>query len=478
MSYDYAIVGGGPTGLALAQILNTQGKKVILFERANTLGGCHRITRVPVAGENLFAHHSPVVYTSAYKNFKTLLENMGTSFDALFTPYKFPVSQIGGFSASKFKIHELVAFLIVFVASVILPFPSSASMNDFMTTFRFSDPSRDFVNRLCLLTDGAAADRYTLDEFMSLAEQLTGQTFQPRFSHDSPNGLFTIWGKCLEDRGVTIFRACAVRSLDGTSGSSTVKSINTQKGRFIAENFVLAIPPEQQNELLASGDFKDAFGPIEQAKEWGKQTAYADYVPICFHWATQLDLPRVWGFPASDWGIAWIVLTDYMSFDEPSSKTVLSVSVTMLDKQSPFTNQTANNSSFQQIIDETLRQLRETFPNLPDPTQSIIPPHIFRSETTYESTDTAFVSTKHGFKKAQGSVPNLFSVGTHNGNSSYRFTSLESAVSNAFHAAHKMVPNSRRLFPFRSTMTAQQIIRIILLIVLGIALARRRVHKK
>jgi phytoene dehydrogenase-like protein len=264
MLYDYAIIGGGPTGLALAQILSSHGKTVILFERAKTLGGCHRITRVPVAGESLFAHHSPVIYTDAYKNFKTLLKNMGTSFDALFTPYKFPVSQIGGFSASKFKIHELAAFLVAFLASVILPFSSSASMNDFMTTFRFSDPSRDFVNRLCLLTDGAAADRYTLDEFMSLAEQLTGQTFQPRFPHDSPNGLFTVWEKTLEARGVTVFKACAVRSLDG---SDTVQSIDTEKGRFAATNYVLAMPPEQQNALLEHGIFKDAFGPIEEANE-------------------------------------------------------------------------------------------------------------------------------------------------------------------------------------------------------------------
>ena len=41
--YVVVIFGGGPCGLTLAQCVSRVGKKVLIVEKENTLGGCHRV---------------------------------------------------------------------------------------------------------------------------------------------------------------------------------------------------------------------------------------------------------------------------------------------------------------------------------------------------------------------------------------------------------------------------------------------------
>jgi len=78
--YDVVIVGGGPSSLALAQCCSSLNKKVIIIEKENTIGGCHRVRRVPFEYnkkiENLFTEHGPRIYVSGSKVFKSLLKDL------------------------------------------------------------------------------------------------------------------------------------------------------------------------------------------------------------------------------------------------------------------------------------------------------------------------------------------------------------------------------------------------------------------
>jgi len=83
--YDYIIVGGGPTGLALAQILSVS-ERILLVEKRDYLGGCHGVTRVH---DGMMTEHGPRIYIENFLMFTQLLNNMGIQFDDLFVKYNF-----------------------------------------------------------------------------------------------------------------------------------------------------------------------------------------------------------------------------------------------------------------------------------------------------------------------------------------------------------------------------------------------------
>lgn len=80
-------------------------------------------------------------------------------------------------------------------------------------------------------------------------------------------------------------------------------------------------------------------------------------------------------------------------------------------------------------------QLRQSFPEIPEPSISLISPGVIydENEKKWKSLDTAFISnSKEGFLKYENNViKNMYNLGTHNGNSYYKFTSMESSVSNS-----------------------------------------------
>ena len=66
--FDIIIVGAGPAGLALAHYATKADKKILILEKEDTIGGCHRVHRVldKKTGEMLFTEHGPRVYSDTF----------------------------------------------------------------------------------------------------------------------------------------------------------------------------------------------------------------------------------------------------------------------------------------------------------------------------------------------------------------------------------------------------------------------------
>jgi phytoene dehydrogenase-like protein len=60
--YDFICVGGGPSGLTLVYCLGKLGYKCLLIDEHDSVGGCHRVSRV----NGLFTEHAPRIYSSSY----------------------------------------------------------------------------------------------------------------------------------------------------------------------------------------------------------------------------------------------------------------------------------------------------------------------------------------------------------------------------------------------------------------------------
>lgn len=466
--YDIIIIGAGPAGLALAQCVSHLNKRILIIEKEKVIGGCHSVRRV----NSLFTEHGPRVYSSTYRVFQDLLKEMNKDFYDLFVKYNFSVSEIGGetiFSALSWS--ELMYLGYEFMKLMLNDNHGiNTVLEDYLYQNKFNRNSVDIIDRVCKLTDGGGIDKYTLQEFLQLFnQQFFYSLYQPKLPNDI--GLFKIWKEFLEGRGVRFYLNTQLKHIN--IKNNQIEYINLSHDNQIetvyAKKFIMAIPPKNLYNLMDKFKIPHNFGNLRQ---YAIDTAYIDYVSVSFHWNTNLNLNKVYGFPKSSWGIAFVVLTDYMKFEESTSKTVISAAVTISDKTSPNNNKTADECNLNELVDEIFLQLKEAYPNLPLPTASVISPGVKynNDKKKWISDDTAFIMTSNkGYLPFKNDlINNLYNLGTHNGKSYYKFTSLESAVSNAVVLSKTLYPelNSDKYIKLSRSTSLSDIFDLIIIVLI------------
>ena len=466
--FDYIIVGAGPSGLAFAHCCSKIGKKVLIIERENDIGGCHRVRRV----NGLFTEHGPRIYSSTYKTMIMLLNDMSLNFEDVFTKYNFKLGEISGKTVfNTLKLSELFLFGVEFIKLMFNnKHGKDKSVSKFMIDNKFTKESIDIVDRVCRLTDGTSSDHYTLNQFLQLVNQQIMYTiYQPKYPNDT--GLFKIWKTYLLNTGnVQFLLNTEVQKLESNENNITSKLylINTQSNRTLVLNtensqVILAVPPKNMTTMLFNSGVID-----HDLEKWAIDTAYLDYITIDFHWDTKLDLPKVYGFTKTDWGIAFIVLSDYMDFENPKSRTVISVGITRKDYISKRINKKVDECSQKELIEETFYQLKESFPELINSTHSIISPGniniTINGKSKWSCIDTAFIATADQPYLKPKLGPNLYTLGTHNGNHHYKFTSMESAITNGIVLANKLENDTQKYYKPKRAVTIRDIFVFIILI--------------
>jgi protoporphyrinogen oxidase len=453
-AYDIIIVGSGPSALSLAQCCSFLNKNILIIDKESSIGGCHRVRRVPIRYndkiEYVFTEHGPRVYSSSYTNFISLLKDIGINFNDIFINYNFSITTIGNQTIwNSLTIREILWLAISFFRIIFQDYGRDISVKEFTNKYNFSKKSKDILDKICRITDGASSDNYTLYQFLQVFNQQSLHTlYQPKKPNDIL--LLKIWKEQLEKRGVTFLLDTFVNKI--TTKNSMIESIVTSDGKILhAKQFILSMPPVNLVDILQNSNIKDAFGDFNILKSWSINTQYIDYISVTFHWDQKLTLPKIYGFPFSEWGIAFIVLTDYMTFEEDVSKTVISVAITIMNVKSN-SNKLPNECSEQELFFEIYEQLKISFPNLPKPTLSVLSPGIYfdNVKKSWISKDTAFIATsKQPFLQPQSNIyKNLYTLGTHNGYHDKRmnFTSMESAVINGISLSHILYPSLQKKY--------------------------------
>jgi UDP-galactopyranose mutase len=468
--YDIVIVGAGPSGLALAQCCSSiKDLKILIIEQESVIGGCHRVRRLPYKNEFLFTEHGPRVYSSTYRVFDMLLSKMDVSFTELFTPYNFNLTSIGKQTIwTSLNYSELIKISFEFLKLIINDkHGRDINLQNYLIQTNFSKKAIDIIDRICRLTDGAGIDKYTLNELLQLFnQQFFYKLYQPKKPNDE--GLFKLWKSFLEEKGVSFMMNSSVTKLNMNNEKTKVNSVEINKLLNIyGKNFIIAIPPKSLVGILESSENINYFGNLELLKKWSYETAYIDYLSVTFHWDSKIDLPKIYGFPKTSWGVAYIVLSDYMTFKEVNSKTVISAAVTITHIASDRINKLPNECSENELIEEIFNQLKFSFPNLPSPTISLLSPGVVYKNNTWKSEDTAFITTaNYPYLPFQSEkIKNLYNVGTHNGKQRYNFTSLESAVTNAVELSHNLFPELLLEYPINSNLSVTTFIRYLILVI-------------
>ena len=466
--YDYCIIGAGPSGLTLSYLLSQIGKKCIIIDKNSDIGGCHRVTRI----NEMFSEHGPRIYSSSFKNFINLLRTMNIDFYKIFVNYKFTISNIGNYSLKNFNFNEIKSFILHYLYMILKPeYGINISMKEFMENNSFTNNTKDYIDKLCLLTDGASSDKYSLNKFFQLVNQQFLHTiYQPKLPNDI--GLFKYWKQHLQKNNVEILLNSSVIQLNGKVDNVDFVKVYNDKNKQIynifSKKFIMCIPPKPLLEiLLANNIYSNSFGNIQSFSNWVFQSSYTNYIPIAFHWNNDIKLKDVWGFPKTEWGVAFIVLSKYMNFSDNRSKLVISTCITRPNSISKFNNKTANQCNKNELKEEVLRQLQISFPELSEPSHIIINPNVKKTNDKWIEPDTAFIKTYDNmFLKFESDITkNLYQVGTQNGNCKYHFTSIESAVTNSIVFANKIEQETSKIITKTDSIELNDIIRIVLIFI-------------
>ena len=284
--------------------------------------------------------------------------------------------------------------------------------------------------------------RLTTKRQQLLNQQFFYYIYQPKKPNDI--GLFKIWQEFLNKRNVEFSLGSIIHNIQIRNNKIESLDIitNSQLHRITSNNFVFAIPPKNLYEIIEKFNIPHSWGDL---KTFAIDTAYIEYISVSFHWDNKLKLPKVYGFPKTAWGVGFIVLSDYMTFDESTSKTVISTAITITDEKSLNNGKTANECNYNQLINELFLQLKESFPNLPDPTKIVLSPEVHYNTVLqkWQSDNTAFISTsnKGNLPFHNNIIDNMYNLGTHNGKSYIPFNCIESAVSNGIALGRELYPD-------------------------------------
>lgn len=463
-TYDYAIIGSGPTGLTLALYLSMYNKKVLIIEKEDDIGGCHGVRRI----NGLFTEHGPRIVIDNYFSFIDILQMLGLNFNDMYAEYNFSLNMSVKDITEMMDVNEKMAIIYEFIKFMFNEnYSRHITMREFTTSYKFRPPIIHYLDDLCRLTDGGTIENYTLFEFLQIFNQnYFYKIYQPKVPNDI--GLFKHWKQKLIDNNVSFMFNTKVINIDTSHGNHQVNYIGATSGIINATNYIFAIPPAPMFQIVKNSSDRNMFGNFNDLELWTKKSDYLTYIPIIFHWNEKINTRKIWGFVNSYYSIVYVVMTDYMDFKDDRSKTVVVCTVKATNVKSLFNNKTANECNESELINEVFRQFKDhqKLDTLPFPTYALISPGVYKNTETNEwnTIDTAFFYTKAGYKSNKSSYDNLFWCGCHNGNSNYSFTAMESAIENAISLLHELVPESRNKIIVHNPVTVKKIIFYILFI--------------
>lgn len=472
MIYDLIIIGAGPSGLALSHYCSSKNLKILIIDQESSIGGCHRVRRVNYNNEKLFTEHGPRVYLSSFINFKELLNDFGFDFNKLYKIDKNSNTYniINENLLPIISISEVIILILSFIYYLFNNrYGDNISMHDFMINNNFSNKTYKFINKLCISTDGGTANMYSLNKFLKGSDQnLFYSVYQPILPNDI--GLFKIWKDNLKNVDF-IFNT---KIINITKNSIIANNNNIYYGKKI----ILAIPPTNLISILNNipdNNIKNCFGDINKLNKWSNNTKYLYYISVVFHWNYIFKLDEKTNFATNtEWSILYEILSNNMKFNNYTSKIVISCAITERNNKSKRINKTANECSEKELIDEIYYQLLSKFPNLPYPTIGILSPGNYIHNNEWIDKDTAFIDTptsNNNYISFQSkTIPSLYNLGTHNGNSLYNYTSIESAITNAMNLSFELYPELKNKYKIKKIFWTVKNVLFILLIFIIILL--------
>jgi len=475
LKYDTVIIGAGPAGLAFANyaLLSNPQEKILIVEKDNTIGGCHKVNRKRYLNEYYFCEHGPRIYISNYVNFIQILKQMKLNFNDLFNKYNhsfFSISNDIIFNQQAFTFKEILILIKDFIIIIFSnTYGIDISMYDYMNNNNFTKKAISIIDFLSRKIDGGDSKRISLNQFFnSTIQSFMYSIYIPKLPNDE--GLFNYWKRYLIHNNIHFKLNTKVKGvIKDEKDENKITSINItneeNKEQIITANkFIFAIPPTHLSEILISD---------KNLEKYAKETEYNDYISLSFHWDYNLNLdPNINDFiTKTDWGLICMNMSEYMKFKESKSKTVISIALILPENKSSYSNKTVNDCSEEnELFEEVYQQLLNVYKNIPKPSLYFINNYYDKTEKKWKSNEKAYVKVPNinyiNFKI--NNYSNIYTLGTHNGKHKNSFTSLESAVSNSIKLANLIYNKNykiKRCFDLRDLIIIILAVIIVIIII-------------
>jgi hypothetical protein len=407
--YDFLIVGGGPTGLALSTMLSQTDATIALIEKDAQLGGCWKVDWVDDA---YYSEHSPRVMTTTYSKFKNLLRIYNIKFD--YEPVYKDTLAVHKALLSKLSIMDVLKLISGLIIS---------------RFFETADTVEDFMRHLS--TSGAEA-MYTLSVALANipSKVMMQDVFNEMYSY---HGQFVhlknpYWYDVIETNlssRVDFRKGFDVQSINEVEG---IYIVNTNKGSFKTRELILATPPFALVEILKNSDrvIQNNWGDFNHLTALSLEGSYHS-IGFQLHFDKDIMFPKRWcEYCEGDWNIIILPVSNYLdTFTKDTNiKTVWSGCIVDQSKYSKRLGKKVHECTLEEIQHEIMKQL-----GIPQPTVFTFTEGLKLSNGKYISRDTGFVRSKEGILNSTGNLANLHVVGpvNHKG-----IVTMETAIHEAY----------------------------------------------
>jgi protoporphyrinogen oxidase len=473
--YDIIIIGSGISGLAFANysIEADSNQKILIIEKDNTIGGCHKVNRKKYKDEYYFCEHGPRIYINNYVNFIKILKSMNLNFYDIFSKsYSFiNVSNKLLFETNIFSFTELLYIIRDFIFVIFVnDHGIDISMKTYMINNNFSQNTINKIDLMCRSFDGGGCDKISLNQFINITIQtLLYSVYIPKIPNDE--GLFKYWKKYLEINHVNFIINNGVKDI--VANKNIIEKVILTNGEELkAKKFIFAIPPENLQQLLEKSELKNSFGDFKELTDYSNITKYNEYISITFHWNSLLKdlIDDIDTFNiTTEWGLLTTNMSKYMKFKEYNSKTVISCAVIYTDIKSSYINKSANECKDpEELKNEVFRQLRFIYKNIPEESLYFINNYYYDNKWISNEKSYIKVPNYDYINFVSPYYKNLYTLGTHNGKHKVSFTCVESAISNSIKLANIIYNKKnkiKRCFDIRDLIIVILSIIILLLII-------------
>ena len=443
--YDFVIIGGGPTGLALSTMLSQTDATIALIEKDTQLGGCWKVDWVD---NTYYSEHSPRVMTTTYSKFRNLLRIYNIKFDCE-PVYK---DKLALYKAilSKLSIMDVLKLISGLIISRF--FETADTVDDFMQ--HLSASGAEAMYTLSVALANVPSQVMMQDVFNEM------YSYHGEFVHlKNPN-----WYKVIEmnlSSRVDFRKGFEVQSINEVDG---IFIVNTSKGSFKTKEIILATPPLALVEILKNSDevIKNNWGDFNYLTTVAEEGSYHS-IGFQLHFDQDIEFPKRWcKYCEGDWNIIILPVSNYLdTFSKDIDiKTVWSGCIIDQSKYSKRLSKKVYQCTLEEIQNEIIQQLR-----IPQPKVFTFTKGLKIFDGKYTSIDTGFIRSKKGMLNSSGNLANLHIVGpvNHKG-----IVTMETAIQEAYKFVKSRYPTGElhKVLESNSVFSIKNMIVLLIIIVL------------